>query len=133
MLTDRINIQYSIDIEELPDELTRLLSKVEQESELLCKHNILELAATAGPTVLSLNTLSKVDTVRRRLAAMDYILNDVDQIITGYLKFKVADPGPAPEPPPVSMDEEPEELHANTLFNDLSELQGKVDELNNKV
>jgi len=131
MLSDRINIQYSIDINELPEELTRLLHKVEQESELLCKYNIPEVSATQTANVLSLNTLEKVDTLRRRLAAMDYILNDVDEIITGYLRFKVAAPEQNPEPPPVSL-EEPEELHANTLFNDLSELQNKVDELNDK-
>ena len=131
MLSDRINIQYSIDIDELPEELTRLLHKVEQESELLCKYNIPELSAIHAANVLSLNTLEKVDTLRRRLAAMDYILNDVDEIITGYLRFKVTTAEQNPESPPVSLDE-PEELHANTLFNDLSELQTKVDELNNK-
>jgi len=139
MLSDRINIQYSIDVNELPTEIKRLLGKVQEHLTLFAADNDGTLKELEDKDVLSLNTLEEVDMFRRRLAAMDYILNDVTHIITAYLEFKTqgtkGENASAPSPPSPEDDdaEDRAELHANMLFNDLGGLQDKVNELNKQT
>ena len=136
MLSDRINIQYSIDIDELPTEIKNLLVKVENHLNILSTENTPELKNIADKNILSLNTLQEIDLFRRRLAAMDYVLNDIASILGTYLEFKTkgfTKQDETPPPPPEEEIGEPEELHANLLFNDLGELQNKVDELNKQT
>ena len=138
MFSERINIQYSIDIDELPTEIKNLLTKVDSHLAVLTTQTATDLKNIPDKELLSLNTLEEVDKFRRRLATMDYILNDITSIMGGYLEFKtkaLAPPieEPAPEEQPTSEIEEPQELHANMLFNDLGELQQKVDQLNKQT
>ena len=89
MLSDRINIQYSIDVEEFPSEIKRLLAKAQEHVHALHDAALPALMQTEDKSILSLNTLEEIDIVRRRLAAIDYGLSDVDHILTAYLEFKV--------------------------------------------
>jgi|15BtaG_2_1085339.scaffolds.fasta_scaffold03235_4 hypothetical protein len=130
MLSDRINIQYSIDVEEFPSEIKRLLAKAQEHVNALHDAALPALMQTEDKSILSLNTLEEIDIVRRRLAAIDYGLSDVDHILTAYLEFKVKGQPEAETAPDPVADEEPQEHPANMLFNDLSALQEKVDELN---
>jgi hypothetical protein len=88
----RVNIQYSIDIEKLPTEVTRLLESAYE-----------NLGDTHAQWVLddvpiSLETLENLDKIRIRLADIDYLLNDVNQIINGYLAYKSQESaGPPPD------------------------------------
>ena len=78
----RVNIQYSIDIEKLPTEVTRLLESAYE--------NLGDAHATwrLDDTPISLETIEKIDKIRIRLADIDYLLNDVNQIINGYMAYK---------------------------------------------
>ena len=78
----RISIQYSIDIDDLEDEVVRLLNK-----------SFGELATLSDVEIvnpLSLNTMESVDSVRQRLAAIDATLQDVTAIVSGYVGFKAS-------------------------------------------
>ena len=78
----RVNIQYSIDIEKLPTEVTRLLESAYE--------NLGNAHAqwSLDDVPVSLETLEKIDKIRIRLADIDYLLNDVNQIINGYMAYK---------------------------------------------
>jgi hypothetical protein len=135
MFSERVNIQYSVDVEELPAEVKRLLSRANKHIESLLASAAPAVTGTADSDVMSVTMLQDIDQHRRRLAAADYILNDVMNIVSGYLEFKAKAMAPtvdAPEPPLPELEEElpPQELHANMLFKDLSGLQEKVDKLN---
>ena len=81
-MSQRISIQYSIDINDLEDEVVRLLNK-----------SFGELATLSDVEIvnpLSLNTMESVDSVRQRLAAIDATLQDVTAIVSGYVGFKAS-------------------------------------------
>ena len=81
-MSQRISIQYSIDINDLEDEVVRLLNK-----------SFGELATLSDVEIvnpLSLNTMESVDSVRQRLAAIDATLQDVTAIVGGYVGFKAS-------------------------------------------
>lgn len=114
MTKERVNIQYSIDLQELPAEVRRLIARAGEINEKGVKSALKELSAVEESAALSLNTLSFIDTTRKKLAAMDYALNDVADIINGFLHFQVQanlhekyenlpqNRAPSPVPPPQS-------------------------------
>ena len=79
----RINIQYSVDIDDLDTEVRRLMADAHK------RYSSLEDIYDNGrDTVLSNEALERVDRIRLELAAMDHRLNDVVNIIAGYLHYK---------------------------------------------
>ena len=104
-MPQRVNIQYSIDVESLPDEVERLLRGAYTSLanlEELCTHD---------PPTLSLGTVERIDHLRQRLADIDYTLGDVHTIINGYLAYK------AQESTPVESD--PEKIATQTAQEEL--------------
>ena len=89
MNKERVNIQYSIDLQELPNEVKRLIERASTINEKEIKSALKELSSVEETNALSLSTLSFIDTARKKLAAMDYALNDVADIINGFLHFQV--------------------------------------------
>ena len=78
----RVNIQYSVEIDDLQDEINRLFGNA-----------ILELdkvQPVGGAPVAKLGTdgLQKVEQIRHKLAKIDIMLGDVQNIIEGYIRFK---------------------------------------------
>ena len=91
MNKERVNIQYSIDLNELAGEGVRLLNRASKNATTAATVDFENLKNVDEKNSLSLNTLTSIDLARKRLAAIDYALNDVSQIINGYLAFKVQD------------------------------------------
>ena len=91
MNKERVNIQYSIDLNELAGEVVRLLNRASKNATTAATVDFENLKNVDEKNSLSLNTLTSIDLARKRLAAIDYALNDVSQIINGYLAFKVQD------------------------------------------
>ena len=86
-MSQRVNIQYSVELSELQSEVERLLQKASSNLE------IAELEKTLkNPALLSLQTIEDLDEVRAALANADFILNDVTNIVTGYLNYRTAPP-----------------------------------------
>ena len=82
----RVNIQYSVELDDLDEEVNRLFGKAIKE---------LDLAAPAGGTPrikLGTDGLEQLDFLRRKLAKIDIMLGDVQNIIEGYVNYKSAPP-----------------------------------------
>ena len=95
-MNQRVNIQYSVDLEQLPQEVSRLLG---------IAFTKLRTTTTDGPEgvvnngeILSLASVETISTLRKSLAEVDYMLEDVTNIINGYLSFKSRPPEQAPTP-----------------------------------
>ena len=78
----RVNIQYSVELGELQSEVDRLFGRAIKELDLI--------APVGGTPKLKLGTegLEKLDTLRRKLARVDIMLGDVQNIVEGYVRFK---------------------------------------------
>ena len=81
-MKSRVNIQYSIDMEELDAEVLRLVQKV---FNVLNTHLTLQVDEDA---VLSFATAEKLDELRQQMAKADYMLQDIVSLINGYLTHK---------------------------------------------
>ncbi len=82
----RVNIQYSVELEDLQDEVNRLFEQAMRE---------LERGLVVGGTpVVNLGTegLDKIDSFRQKLAKIDIMIGDVQNIIEGYIRFKTQPP-----------------------------------------
>jgi hypothetical protein len=78
----RVNIQYSVELDELPDEVNRLFGDAIRQLDVL--------APVGGTPTLKLGTdgLDKLDDLRRKLAKIDIMLGDIQNIVEGYVRFK---------------------------------------------
>jgi hypothetical protein len=81
-VTQRISIQYSIDIDELGDEVERLLGNINQ--------RITSISSHKHSNSLSLKTVEDIDSIRKELASIDLSLQDVSAIVNGYVGYKVS-------------------------------------------
>jgi len=80
----RINIQYSVDMDELSEEVERLLTGAYSHYGALASL----CAVDSQMPMLSYETIENIDKVRLELGAIDYRLNDIYNIINGYLSYR---------------------------------------------
>ena len=109
----RVNIQYSVELEELQSEVDRLFAKAVKELDLT--------APVGGTPKLKLGTegLEKLDALRRKLARIDIMLSDVQNIVEGYIRFKTQ-----PSTPPVpNASSEAEEFEIEQLEDRLAKFK----------
>jgi hypothetical protein len=78
----RVNIRYSIEIADLPQEVERLLGNAQAEVKAFKK-----LTGAWNKDLLTLS-MERIDHIRQRLADIDYMLNDVSTIVNGYIAYK---------------------------------------------
>ncbi len=82
MSNERVSIQYSIPMKELPEEVRRLISKVNTELELLKEVELWQR------DILSMAMFYNIDEIRHRLAAIDSMCEDINAIIQGYVSHR---------------------------------------------
>jgi len=109
-MSQRVNIQYSIDVDDLDFELERLLvrtkeclSETNNELQKLVKQ-------TKGSALLRSDTVQKLSEIRENLARVDFTLLDVSRLVSSYVSYQLEqeerDTQPAPSdvaaahPPP---------------------------------
>ena len=80
----RVNIQYTIDFEELPNEIDRIYTNAKN------VFSTLSLPDESGKDILTADVLKKIDETRRELANLDHILNDVTGIVSSYVEYELA-------------------------------------------
>ena len=81
-MSQRVNIQYSVEIDKLPDTVSVLYDN----AMLRMKHlneNMLSLNSA-----LDLEMIDQIDAIRLELAQIDIQLSDIDRIVKGYLSIK---------------------------------------------
>jgi|TARA_B100000900_G_C20564890_1_gene710590 hypothetical protein len=81
-MSQRVNIQFSIDLDELPDEVERLIGKFGDEITTTT-----ELYNELSEDVISVAGLQDINGLRLSLARADHILDDVNKIVTGYIRM----------------------------------------------
>ena len=96
----RVNIQYSVDIDELDAEVQRLIERSES------RLNRLLTSFPGGSPALSLETAGAIDSFRAELSEIDYCLNDINKIITGYLSYRSKTLGVEVSQPPEQQDDD---------------------------
>ena len=97
-MTQRVNITYSVEIDQLDTEVQRLIKDgLIRIQEVVSKCNSIDLALP-----LTLEVYQNIDDIRQQMAKADIILNDVSNIINGYLSY-MSRPPEQQQPP--SMDE----------------------------
>lgn len=106
-MQDRVKIAYSIEIEDLPAETLRLWDKAAtQMAGLLDNPEVEEIQNNT----LSLPALGVIEALRRQLSSIDFALDDLSNIIQGYIQYQTA-------PPPVT-----------TVPKSIDELTSKIQE-----
>ena len=90
----RVNISYSIDVEEIPVEVDKLLGELEH----ALRRVLGELEHTVGKNPLEI--IENIDDIREVLVATDQRLADCSGILSGYIGLKAGPsvPHPAPQP-----------------------------------
>jgi len=82
-MSQRVNIQYSVPIEDLESEVERLTCRALKR---LCSAG--ETADQVTGPILSPSVHEQIDSIRQELAAVDVSLAEVNQLITSYLAYK---------------------------------------------
>tara|TARA_Y100001937_G_C7049568_1_gene298437 strand:- start:617 stop:925 length:309 start_codon:yes stop_codon:yes gene_type:complete len=85
-MSDRVNIQYTIELEELGSEVHRIYKRAQ---DLVSE---LELSEFNETNILSSEILSDIEKTRLKLVSLDSTLKDVQNIVSGYLQYKLAPP-----------------------------------------
>ena len=109
----RVTIQYSIDVDNLPNEVKRLMEDVNSQICELREQDVKWAADLLTPAASEL-----IKETREKLSAIDHTLQDVDTIITGYLQYKFAPPSPTEQPQ--------QTLPAEEIQERLSEFREKI-------
>ncbi len=91
MTNKRINIQFSIDLSELPDEVERLYSKA------LDEFNDIDFPQIEKSNMLNHTTALKADEIRQKIAKLDLILSDVQSIVSSYIEYDISNKKPQPD------------------------------------
>ena len=78
-MRQRVNIQYSVDIDALPSEVERLLSIALAELKTVQGPQI-----NTGTEVMSLTTIEQIASIREMIAGIDHTLSDIDNLVTSY-------------------------------------------------
>jgi hypothetical protein len=97
--SQRINIQYSINMDELPAEVTRVYKKS------LAQVRNIELPEIAESEILNSSVIKLIDEARQNLANADIMLGDVQSIVNAYVEYELsvaaANAAPPEQPPGV--------------------------------
>ena len=103
----RVNIQYSVDLEELQGEVNRLFDKTT--TELI---SLGEGWGTNEFVPMDVAGIEMIDDIRQRLTRLDIMLGDIQNIVQGYVRFRAtpSDEQPAHEMPQSAINMEEQEL-----------------------
>jgi hypothetical protein len=93
-MRQRVNIQYSVELDDLQHEVNRLFCNAISE--------LNKASPTDDTHIVKLGTdgLEKIDSIRQHLAKIDIMLGDVQNILEGYVSFKTTPPPQQKEAPP---------------------------------
>ena len=89
-MNQRVNIQYSIDMDELDFELERLLAKSRECLNRTHKEFNALTDSAKGSRILSSDTAEKISEIRENLARVDFTLSDVSRVIGSYVTYQLS-------------------------------------------
>lgn len=124
----RVNIQYSVELEDLQKEVTRLFDNAIEVLEL----NPIRTRPDRDTIILGTDGLEQIDLLRRRLAKVDIMLGDIQNIIEGYVRFKTQAPEPPTREREIPFQQTSEELEIEQLEDKIEMFRRALDENSNK-
>ena len=80
----RVNIQYSIDLEQLPNDIDRIYANAKE------IFQDISLPNETGKEILTAEVLKKLDDARKKLTHLDHILSDVSGIVGSYVEYEIS-------------------------------------------
>ena len=80
---ERVNIQYSVDIDDLGKEIARLVDEAYSGLHTVALEKIPD-----KDNILSLRSIQMIDEVRQQLANIDLRMGDAVSLINGYVSYK---------------------------------------------
>ena len=83
-MLNRVNIQYSIELDDLPEEVNRIYKKASQTL------GTINLPERPDKDLLTSDTLKEIDMVRKKMTSLDQILSDVAGIIGSFVEYEVS-------------------------------------------
>ena len=110
----RVNIQYSIELDDIQSEVDRLYYKTMKELSSISS------GAAFDYVPLDLSGMEHIDKIRRKLAKIDIMLGDVNNIINGYVRFKT-------QPEEAEPEQSPEELEIEQLEDRIAKFKEMFD------
>lgn len=122
-MSQRVNIQYSIEIDQLPNEVDRLVKVVQNDLQSLSSMKISDNAEEAD---ISLQSVFNINEIRAKIASLDHALMDVANIMNGYINFLTS-------PPQQEETEESHEVQEENEIYPASEVTSKFDDLESKL
>lgn len=115
----RVNIQYSVELDELDVEVSRLFKEAMKN---------IDFRSPLSPISLGTEGLQQIELIRTKLAKADIMLGDIQNIIEGYVRFKTQ-----PEEPRVpDSSSEAEELEIEQLQDKIQMFKKALDENSNQ-
>lgn len=114
----RVNIQYSVEIDDLDEEVARLFKKAVTQLE--------DIGSGWGSGYISLDLegLRMVDELRQNLARIDIALGDVQNIVQGYVNYKSTPQQEQPDSPSEAEGQEIQELEDRiAMFKEMIDAQ----------
>jgi len=97
----KVNISYAVELEDVPVEVGKLLTKVGYDMALLL--NDIEDIGTSNPT----KAIKSISEIRHELADLDIRLADCSNILSGYVDLQNKTPAETPVLEPEAEDESP--------------------------
>ena len=124
-MSQRINLQYSIDIDELEYETSRLISRAA--TKLTELQTQLSAVNKGSDNSLTLSNFDEIADIRKKLTSVDHQLSDVSDIIKGYLSYRITDPPPPDKQENLENPEDiPEEVYEDVKV--VSDIQKRIQE-----
>jgi len=88
----RITIQYSIDLDDLGLEISRLVSQAAENVEETAAWLRHIIGRDADGDILSLNTVRELYATREKLEKVDHSLTDISTLIASYVQYQAQPP-----------------------------------------
>ena len=124
---ERVTLQYSIALDELPEEVTRLIRKASDTQSRQLSRLFKKLLSNESYEFLSLETLSNIQQLRYTLSSIDITLGDVENIVEGFFSMQPAQQEQAPMEMPPTLFREVDDLeHPAELVEQLRLFKEKV-------
>ena len=123
---NRVNIQYSVKIEDLNNEVNRLLKDAYIRLNKLCETE----TSVSDKNILSLEAYNIIDDFRLGLSDIDATLSEVNAIISSYLDYKTRELMQTPQSPESSPSTA---FNQADLMNSMPDLQQKLAKFKNSL
>ena len=81
-MSQRVNIQYSVELDKLPDTVSALYDSA------MLRMKKLNNKMLSFNSALDLEMIEQIDYIRLELTQVDIELADIDRIVKGYIQFK---------------------------------------------